>query len=401
MLTVEQALERIVADVRLSQPETLPLDRCLARVPVPDSVTAPIDVPPFANSSMDGFAVHAADLPGSLLVIGEVAAGAGSMPTVARGTAVRIMTGAPIPPGADAVVPIEDAAEDDGRVSVAEPVSDGAYVRLAGHDTAAGSTVPLPREPLTPARLGVLASLGLTELAVRRPPAVAILSTGDELAVPGEPLRPGQIYDANSPSLAAAVREAGGRPTVLPRAGDVPDEIEQRLREGASGADLLVVSGGVSVGRHDHVRDGIERLGTLDFWRISVQPGKPLAFGSIDRVPVVGLPGNPVSALVTFEIFLRPMLRAMLGLTGDGRQRVLARAEERIGKDRERRAYLRARVERAAGDDGGYLARSAGGQQSSQLRAMADANALLIVPEGAPAAEAGESYQAILLGSVA
>jgi molybdopterin molybdotransferase len=163
-------------------------------------------------------------------------------------------------------------------------------------------------------------------------------------------------------------------------------------------ADLLVVSGGVSVGRHDHVRDTIERLGDLDFWRIAVQPGKPLAFGEIDGRPVVGLPGNPVSALVTFELFLRPMLRAMLGLAGDGRQRVVARVDERIGKDRERRAYLRARVTATAD---GYMAALAGGQQSSQLRSMAEANGLLIVPEGAPAAEAGEPYQVILLGDVA
>jgi molybdopterin molybdotransferase len=398
MLTVEQALERIVAGVHQTPSEIVALDRCLARVPAVAAVTAPIDVPPFANSSMDGFAVRAADLPGSLRIIGEVAAGAARLPLVDEGTCVRIMTGAPLPPGADAVVPIEDVTEDGERVTISDAVSAGAYVRAAGHDTPRGASVPLPAAPLTPALLGVLNSLGLTELAVRRRPMVAILSTGDELVVPGAPLRPGQIYDANSPALAAAVAEAGGEPLVLPRAPDVPAEIEQRVRQGIAGADLLVASGGVSVGRHDHMRETIEQLGTLDFWRIAVQPGKPLAFGEIDGVPVVGLPGNPVSALVTFELFLRPMLRAMLGLPGDGRQRVRAQAAERIGKDRQRRAYLRVRVQSA---DNGYVARSAGGQQSSQLRSMADANALLVVPEGVPATQPGDRYEAILLGNVA
>lgn len=397
MFSVEDARERMLSDLPLATIERITLDRCLGRVPASFFVTAAIDVPPFANSAMDGFAVRAADLPGELSIVGEVAAGAGSLPAVGPGSTVRIMTGAPMPPGADTVVPIEVATELDGRVRLPDAPR-GQYVREAGHDTRRGDAVELPAAPLASATIAVLASLGIGELEVRRRPVVAILSTGDELVAPGEPLGHGQIYDANSVALAAAVAEAGGEPRRLAIAGDDAALIEQRLREGAERSDLLVVSGGVSVGRHDHVRAAIEALGELGFWRIAVQPGKPLAFGKIAGRPVIGLPGNPVSALVTFELFVRSMLRAMQGLAGDGRARVWACATERIDKDAERRAYLRVRL--VAGEDG-YRAEPAGGQQSSQLRPLAGANALLVVPEGVAAAEPGQRYEAIVLGAVA
>jgi molybdopterin molybdotransferase len=306
------------------------------------------------------------------------------------------MTGAPMPVGADAVVPLEDVIETEGFVTV-PGVAAGAYVRPAGNDTRAGSVVELPAAPLTPAGVAVLASLGLGQLTLRRPPRVAILSTGDELRAPGEPLGPGQIHDANAFSLAAAVGEAGGVPVMLPRAPDDEAEIA-RILEAIPDADVVVASGGVSVGRYDHVRNAIERLGSLDFWRVRVQPGKPLAFGEIGGRPVIGLPGNPVSALVTFELFVRPLLRAMLGLSGSGRPVVRAVATERIGKDVERRAYLRVRVRSTAE---GYQADSAGSQGSAQLRPLASANALLVVPEGEAAAETGHAYDAVLLGEIA
>jgi molybdopterin molybdotransferase len=247
---------------------------------------------------------------------------------------------------------------------------------------------------LSAATLAVLASLGIGRISVRRRPRVAILSTGDELAAPGEPLGPGQIHDANTVSLAAAVLEAGGEPVLLPGVRDKPADIDAALRNGSANSDLLVVSGGVSVGQHDHVRAGIEQLGQLDFWRIAVQPGKPLAFGSIADRPVIGLPGNPVSALVTFELFVRILLRGILGLAGDGRLHVPARLDATIPKDRERRAYLRVAV-RSGAD--GWVASPAGGQGSAQLRSLAAANALLVIPEGEAAGMAGAEYDAVLL----
>jgi molybdopterin molybdotransferase len=307
------------------------------------------------------------------------------------------MTGAPMPAGADTVVPVEEAeliGADRVRLPAAES---GRYVRAQGHDTARGEVVELPREPLNASSLAVLASLGVGQVAVRSRPRVAILSTGDELVEPGDALGQGQIHDANTVSLAAAVGDAGAEPITLPMVRDDPAAIDAALREASAQADLLVVSGGVSVGRHDHVRAGIERLGTLDFWRIAVQPGKPLAFGSIGECPVIGLPGNPVSALVTFELFARILLRGMLGLAGDGRLHLPARLDTTVPKDRERRAYLRVVV--SAGPDG-WQATPAGGQGSAQLRALAAANALLAVPEGEAAGQAGALYDATLLRGI-
>jgi molybdopterin molybdotransferase len=392
MLPLDEAYRRLLARAHRTDAERVPLTDAVGRVLVEPKVVAAVDVPPFANSAMDGFALRSSDAPGRLRVVGEVSAGASSLPTVEPGTAVRIMTGAPIPPGADTVVPVEEATESDGLVSITEPAPSGRHVRAAAHDTRAGDEICITGA-LTPARIGVLASLGIGDVEVRRRPIVAILSTGDELVGPGEPLGPGQIHDANGAALTAAVLEAGGVPMLLPRQRDEVRTIESALTDAARGADLVVTSGGVSVGQHDYVRAVLEQRGSLDFWRIAVQPGKPLAVGSLGGVTVMGLPGNPVSALVTFELFVRPMIRAMQGLSGDGRLHVRATPTERMTKDASRRAFLRVSVWR---EDGDIHARPAGGQQSSQLRPLADGNALLVVPEGVEAAEPPLTYEAIV-----
>ena len=394
MLSVEQARERLLGMTPVPRVETVQLADALGRALDVAVIQAPIDVPPFTNAAMDGFAVRAADLPGRLRVTGEVAAGASEWPSVQPGAAIRISTGAPLPPGADTVVPLERASETDGAIEVTETIPAGSDVRGAGHDTRAGEAVQLPN-PLTSAGIGVLASLGVAEVAVRTRPRVAILSSGEELVAPGKALEPGQIYDANTPSLAAAVTDAGGEPILRGHVGDDPDEVAQALTESAAEADVVLTSGGVSVGRHDHIRGAIERLGRLDFWRIAMQPGKPLAVGVVSGRTVIGLPGNPVSALVVTELLVRPLIRAALGLAGDGRLHVRALLDEDLRKDLERAAYLRVRVRQT---DAGWAARPAGGQLSSQLRALAAANGLLVIPAGEPAGRAGHPYETILLG---
>jgi molybdopterin molybdotransferase len=393
VIPVEEARDRLLALAPSSRTERVLLAASLGRVPASATVIAPVDVPPFANSAMDGFAVRSADLPGQLRVAGEVMAGDDQLPEVVPGTAVRISTGAPVPPGADTVVPIEQVTDAGAEVDIPEAVPAGTHVRGAGHDTRAGEEVALP-VPLTPAGIGVLASLGIGEMDVVARPRVAIVSSGDELISPGERLAAGKIYDANAPALAAAIAEAGGEPLVLPRVADDPDAVETALRSAADDAELLMTSGGVSVGAHDHVRDAIERRGRLDFWRIAMQPGKPLAVGQIGQTVVIGLPGNPVSALVVTELLVRPLIRAILGLPGDGRRHVSASLDEEVGKDPARAAYLRVTLRRT---DPGWSARPAGGQLSSQLRALAASDGLLVVPAGEPAGRAGASYDTILL----
>ena len=395
MLSLEEALARLLAHASRAAVERVSLTDAAGRVLADPRIVAAVDVPPFANSSMDGFALRSADAPGVLRVTGEVAAGVASLPAVEPGTAVRIMTGAPMPPGADAVVPVEDAAESDGVVSVARPVTSGAFVRAAAHDTRAGDEVLLAG-PLTPAKAGRAGVAG-----ARRGRGAAAPGRGDPVdRRRARRSRRAARARADPRRQRRCPRRGGGRcrrraAAPAARRATTLRRSSASLRDAAASADLIVTSGGVSVGRHDHVRAVLERHGTIDFWRIAVQPGKPLAVGELGGTTVIGLPGNPVSALVTFELFVRPFIRAMLGLR---RRRPVAGAGRWPPSGCRRTAGVGPSCgswSSATAD--GYVARAAGGQQSSQLRPMADANALLVVPEGADAAEPGVAYEAIVL----
>lgn len=367
---------------------------------------APEAVPPFANTAMDGYAVRSADTAGPpvrLRVVGSLAAGAAPDVAVGEGEAVRIMTGAPIPPGADAVVMVEctEQAEGGAVVVILEQARTGDHVRGAGEDLQAGQEVFPAGTVLHPGHLGVVASTGRTTVEVYRRARVGVLSTGDELVDNGGPLRPGQIRDSNRPTLLALVTRAGCQAVDLGRCGDSEDEIRAALEAGVARCDAVVTSGGVSVGDFDYVKVVLDDLtgGSMQWMQVAVRPAKPLAFGVVGtgdtRVPVFGLPGNPVSSMVSFELFARPALLAMMGHTVLDRPRILAVADDALLRRPDGKLHLvRVRVE--YGGDGRYHARSAGGQGSHMLRAMALSNALALLPDGT-GVEQGRNVEVMLL----
>ena len=426
LLSVEAARDRVLAAIPGPLPAE-PVDpvAALGRV-LAESVVASTDLPPWDNSAMDGYAIRADDVRGAaeeapvvLRLVGEVAAGAIPDAVVTSGTAVRIATGAPIPRGADAVVPVElttplDAAGgpagERGRdatgplpaaCAVHVPVAAGNAIRHRGDDLRAGASVLEPGSAVNAVAVSLAAGVGAGAVAVHRRPRVAVLATGDEIRAPGEPLGPAGIPNANGPGLRAMALAAGAEVVDLGIARDELDDVLDHLRRGIAESDVVIVSGGVSVGPYDVVRLAFETIGRMDLWRVAVQPGKPFAFGLAGRpganAPALlfGLPGNPVSAFVTFELFVRPALRRLAG------HRDLLRMPDRgvlldpASKASGRRAYLRARAERdAAGtplrDDAGRVRlRLAGGQGSHVLSALAAADALAIVPETVDALPAG------------
>jgi molybdopterin molybdotransferase len=409
VLTVEDALEQILKRVRPLETERVDLFGALGRA-LAETIVSTRVIPPWPNSSMDGYALRAADTGAAaadtgaaaagghsqLVVVGQVAAGALPTRPIRAGEAMRIFTGAPLPDGADAVVPQEDVDVVGDRVHIRQRVEPGAFVRPAGEDVRRGDVVLEPGHTLRAAEMGMLAALGYPQVTVVRRPRVAILSTGNELADLGTEPGPGQIPNTNTYSLIAQVLEAGAEPINLGVACDQLDVIGERLGWGR-GADALVSSAGVSVGELDYVKEAMTRLGAeLHLWRVSMRPGKPITFGSLGERPVFGLPGNPVSAMVTFELFVRPALRRMAGHRALHRPRVRARALEPIRNPGARRGYLR--VTLAAGEDG-YAARLTGEQGSAILRSMVAADGLAVLP-GDSIIAAGETVEVILLRDV-
>ncbi len=403
MLAVQEARERILAVFQRLPAEIVPLAVAYGRVLAEDVVSRE-SVPPFANSSMDGYAVRSADVAVAntrLPVSGDIPAGTAPGP-LTPGTAMRIMTGAPIPAGADAVVPVEET--DDTRASghgqpppativlrTAPRVGDN--VRAAGLDVAVGDVVLSAGAWLGPAALGVLAAVGAAQVSVVRRPRIALLSTGDELVNVGEAPGPGRIRDINSFTLAAALREVGADVIALGIARDVRAEVEARLAQARDlGVDLVISSAGVSVGTYDVVKAVVEANGALNFWRVNMRPGKPLAFGHVHGIPFFGLPGNPVSALVGLEVFVKPVIATLLGQPWSPRS-VKARLFEPFTSDG-RETYLRVRL--TSGPDG-FVAQLTGAQTSNLITSMVRANALLVVPSGVTRAEAGTPFDAWLL----
>jgi molybdopterin molybdotransferase len=380
LLTVEEAQARALSVVGRVGAERLAVRQALGRV-LSEEVSANSDVPPCDNSAMDGFALRSADGGAERRIVGEAAAGHPCPRALAAGEAIRIMTGAPLPEGADAVVMVEKTEVSGERVRPLCEIRAGDHVRRRGEDLRLGQLVLRIGELLGPAELGVLASLRRASVKVSRRPVVAILSTGDELREVDQPLSPGAIADSNSYALAALVEEAGGLARISPIVRDDPDELRAAISEACS-ADLIVSSGGVSVGEHDHVKRVLEELGAeLSFWRVNMKPGKPVAVARLGDTPFYGLPGNPVSTMVSFVLFVRPAIRAAMGMP---RPFDLPRAAARLSRPLqikgERRNYLRAAC--AYDGDGQLRATVMPHQGSHLLTSMLGANGLVVVEPG-------------------
>lgn len=400
MITVEEALERILLHIRPLGFEKVSILEALGRV-IAEDIYAPRDIPPLDNSGMDGYAVKwedirnaSADHPIRLEVIEDLPAGFIAKKRIERGQAIRIMTGAPIPKGADTVVPVEETEKGNGFVSILKALPFADNIRKAGEDVKKGDRVIKTGDMIRPSEVGMLASVGRSFVSVYQRPIVAILCTGEELVDVDGILGEAKIVSSNSYTLAAQVKDCGAIPLQLGIAKDQQEEIEWKLRQGLR-ADVVISSAGISVGDYDLVRDVLNKLGMeMVFWKVAMKPGKPLAFGTIEKKPVFGLPGNPVSSMVSFEQFVRPSLLKMMGHRQIFRPMIEAILKEDIRKEPGRRHFIRASV---SFEENRYFVTITGAQGSGILRSMVRANGLIVIPEDQGMVKAGEKVRVQLL----
>jgi molybdopterin molybdotransferase len=415
MISVEEALDKVLSCVEVLQPERKPILDCLGQV-LAEDVYSTIDIPPLDNAAMDGFALRVEDTrdanessPRYLVVVGEVAAGSMPAKEVAPGTAIRIMTGAPLPEGANAVAKFEDTDEvsrkssgkDSSRIGILCQAKKGLNVRHRGEDVAKGELVLKKGRVLRPQEIGALAALGRSTALVVRRPIVTILATGDELISVDQPLPPGKIYNSNTYTIAAAVSRYGGIPKVLGIGHDSVQSLTEKIDEGLD-ADMLITSGGVSKGDYDMVKDVLAEQGQIGFWTVCMKPGKPIAFGVINKakgrkerkVPHLGLPGNPVSSMVTFEQFARPAILKMMGKEILAKPTIRAIIDDDIASTDARRVFARVMVTSRGGQ---YHASITGPQGSGMLTSMVKANGLAVIPENSNGAKAGEVVEVQML----
>ena len=398
MLRVEEAQERVLAQLAPLGAETILVVQAVGRV-VAEDVRAKRTLPPWDSSAMDGYAVRAGD-GDDLKIVGTIGAGHPATRGIGEGEAMRIMTGAPLPAGADAIVMREFAREDNERVRLDHPARKGDHVRHTGEDIAAGDVAVAAGTLIGPGELALCASVGQARVAAHRRPRVAIVSTGDELVDVGEEPGPGQIVNSNSPMIAALVRAAGGEPIAHPITRDNPAALLARFRAALEDCDVLVSIGGVSVGEFDYVKEAMAAAGlTMDFWKVAMQPGKPIAFGMAAGKPAFGLPGNPASAFVSFELFVGPALRKLGGRReGIFRPRAIVEIDGNFTRrEAGRRLFLRAHAQR---DGARLLARLSSHQGSHMLRSLAGVNALVEVPEDATLVGPGAMLPALLLEAI-
>jgi len=400
LISVEKALRTILSQIKVLGTERLDILSSLGRV-LAEDIHAPFNVPPFDNSAMDGYAVKFADIdaasadaPARLKVIGDLPAGCRASQPLKNGEALRIMTGAPVPEGADTVIMQEDTQTHGTAVEILKKSPMGSNIRRAGEDIKKGEIIFQTGTKLRPAQIGVLASIKRAFITVYQRPRVAILSTGDELVDIDEEITEGKIVSSNSYSLSALVTESGGIPIALGIARDTKEELTERLFQSLN-ADIILSSGGVSVGDYDFVKDVLADLGIdMKFWKVSMRPGQPLAFGTIAGKPTFGLPGNPVSVMVSFEQFVRPAMRKMSGHKHLLRTTVEAVAEEKVKTHKGKRHFIRCKVKCKNGQ---YYASTTGEQGSGILMSMAAANGLMIVPEDQDLVNPGDRVRVQIL----